>query len=192
METVFAFVVFLVLLHPRGCSPGVRHDAIGLIGLALLDGPYLVHEMVEIVVLILDLRVFRFGKTFFVAIEREREQGRIAILFRQGVFTFYREIRSTDLGTGHRKISALLAIQLFENGLTLLLRQTSQHERRRLGERTAETVYGLTAVIEVHHDSAIDSTFLKYHHFFLGTLVSGFGSEPYLTRRHLSRTCGKR
>ena len=60
--------------------------------------------------LILDLRVLRFGKSLFVAVKRERSQLYISVLLRQRVFAFHREIRRSDLGAGHGEVRSLLAV----------------------------------------------------------------------------------
>ena len=60
METILALVVFLVLLHPRRRSPGVRHDTVFLIRLILLDRPDVLHQMEKVVVAVLNLRILRF------------------------------------------------------------------------------------------------------------------------------------
>ena len=128
METILALVVFLVLFHPCRRRPSVRHDAVLFIGLSLFDCPDVLHQMEKVVVAVLNLRILRFRKSLFVAIQRKRTQLHIAVLFRQRIFAFDREIRRTDLRAAHGEIRTLFAIQFLQHRLTFLYRQTRQHK----------------------------------------------------------------
>ena len=110
MESVLALVVFLILFHPRRRRPSVRHDAVFLIRLILLDRPDVLHQMIEIIVFVLNLRILRFGKSLFVAIQRKRTQLHIAVLFRQRIFAFDGKIRCTDLRAAHGEVGSIFTI----------------------------------------------------------------------------------
>ena len=110
VETVFALIVFLILLHPCRRCPCIRYDAISFVVLVLLDCPDVLHQVIEVVVTIFHLRINAARKTFFIAIEREGFQFDISVLFRQRVLAFHREIRCTDLGTAHGEIRTFFAV----------------------------------------------------------------------------------
>ena len=180
MKTVLALVVFLVLFHPRRRRPGVRHDAVFLIRLILLDRPDVLHQMEKVVVAVLNLRILRFGKSLFIAIQRKRTQLHIAVLFRQRILAFDREIRCTDLRAAHGEIRTLFAIQFLQHRLAFLYRQTCQHESRTLRQRTAKTVNRLSRLGGVDHNGILRRAFLEHHRLFLGTFIPGLGSQPNL------------
>ena len=110
METVLALVVFLVLLHPRGCRPSIGEDAVVLVVLLLFERPHVFHQMIEIVVFVLDLRVLRLGKTLFVAVKRERDECRVVLLLGERVLAFHRKIRRSYLGADEGEVRTALAV----------------------------------------------------------------------------------
>ena len=89
---VLALIVFLVVFHPCRRGPCIRHDAISIVGLTLLDIPHIFHEVIEIVLLVLHLWVLAGREALFVAVEREMLHLGITIYLGKSILAFHREV----------------------------------------------------------------------------------------------------
>ena len=105
--TILTLVVLLVVLHPRRCCPWTCHNAIGLVRLTLFNIPNILHEMVEVVLLILHLWVLSHAKPFLISIKREELHGSITINLSKRILALNREVRRTNLCAHYGEISPL-------------------------------------------------------------------------------------
>ena len=180
---VLALVVLLVVLHPCRRSPCVRHDAISIVGLTLLDIPNIKHEVIEVVLLVLHLWVLAGREALFVTVEREELHIGIAIHLGESIFTFYREVGRTDLSTNHREVSSLFREEFVEHALALLFGQAGEHESRRLGERATVAINGLLLLVHMNGDSVVGCAFVENDGLLFGTFITCSRGEPHVGGR---------
>ncbi len=175
-----ALVIAAVVFHPSRGRPRRSEQLVSLVLLVLFDSGDIFHQIKEVVCCVLHLRVLCFGKALFIAAERERSKSRVARLLRQGIQPLYREIACSYLRTGNGEVGSLLAIELFQNGLTLLRGHTRQDKSGGLGERTADTVDGLALLLRANDKCVCGRAFGKDHRFGLCALATVGGSKQHL------------